>query len=543
MRVTKKALAAVAAGGLAAAAVAGASAAGASDHPWLTSVAAANPKAPGLSSPNHLSPQLAEIARAQGSTRVENPRDGVGYYGYDSVDNVPPLLPVLGSPGATLAEAHKTEPDKNTYLVLRHQRGADPAYSYGTHFVYQGHEAGTPGYVSRINLDADSTHKVTLLATKDTSGNPLPAFDGSTWNPFTHQLLMTSENGCSGGVWAGSEEFTGSSTFAEVPAIGKGGYEGIQTAPDGNVWIVEDVGGATPAGTNARIPNSYVFRFVPTHRGDLSTGTLQALQVRRADGTAMDTTSTLLSQDIKDLHTLGSSFATRWITVHETTAANATQTFCASTAAKSANATAFKRPENGVFRPGTHFGEFFFSETGDTNADSVANADAGGWGGIFRISQHGPSADTGRVNLVALGDVDHTSFDNLSFASRDQLLVVEDRGDGLHAQHNALDSGWAYDVSGSRHAAAPVRFLAEGRDSAATIDSALLDAKFPGFVNDGDNEVTGIHVSDGDPGVGGLLGAKTPRPFEKGWRVFWTAQHGDNVTYEIVANDSSGNDR
>jgi hypothetical protein len=196
-----------------------------------------------------------------------------------------------------------------------------------------------------------------------------------------------------------------------------------------------------------------------------------------------------------------------------------------------------------VFRPGTRFGEFYFVETGDTNANSVANADAGGWGGIFRLSQNGPSAGTGRVNLVASGDVEHTAFDNVSFASRDLLLVVEDRGDGLHAQHNALDSGWVYDVSGSPHAAGPVRFLAEGRDSAATIDSALLDAKTPGFVNDGDNEVTGIHVSDGDPGVGGLLGAKTPRPFTKGWRIFWTDQHGDNVTYEIVPNNASGRDR
>jgi secreted PhoX family phosphatase len=271
---------------------------------------------------------------------------------------------------------------------------------------------------------------------------------------------------------------------------------------------------------------------------------LQALQVLRDDGTPMDTASSLLSQDIKDLHKPGSSFATRWVTVHDTTAANATQTFCGSTAAKAANATPFKRPENGVFRPGTRFGEFYFTETGDTNADSVANSDAGGWGGIFRITQNEPSADTGRVNLVALGNADHTSFDNLSFATRDLLLVVEDRGDGLHSQHNALDSGWAYDVSGSRPgaAAAPVRFLAEGRDAAATIDSALLDAKVPGFQNDGDNEVTGIHVSDGDPGVGGLLGAKTPHPFREGWRIFWTAQHGDNVTFEIVANDRSADD-
>ena len=73
-----------------------------------------------------------------------------------------------------------------------------------------------------------------------------------------------------------------------------------------------------------------------------------------------------------------------------------------------------------------------------------------------------------------------------------------------------------------------------GRDASATIDSAL-DA-FDGFQNEGDNEVTGIHVSDGNPTVAGLLGVKVPHAFEPGspWRVFVTAQHGDNVTYELI---------
>ena len=75
--------------------------------------------------------------------------------------------------------------------------------------------------------------------------------------------------------------------------------------------------------------------------------------------------------------------------------------------------------------------------------------------------------------------------------------------------------------------------MAEGRDSSATLDSGYL-ASGNGFQNDGDNEITGIHVSDGDPTVRGLLGAKLPHPFHDGWRVFYTQQHGDNTTYEIV---------
>jgi len=78
----------------------------------------------------------------------------------------------------------------------------------------------------------------------------------------------------------------------------------------------------------------------------------------------------------------------------------------------------------------------------------------------------------------------------------------------------------------------PTRIMAEGRDPSATIDSALLSTA--GFQNDGDNETTGIHVSDGDPTVNGILGDKNPRPFHDGWRVFYTQQHGDNMTFEIL---------
>ena len=66
------------------------------------------------------------------------------------------------------------------------------------------------------------------------------------------------------------------------------------------------------------------------------------------------------------------------------------------------------------------------------------------------------------------------------------------------------------------------------------LTSRVIQPCSAGFINDGDNELTGIHVSDGDPDVNGILGAKVPRPFKDGWRVFYTQQHGDNVTYEIV---------
>jgi hypothetical protein len=121
-------------------------------------------------------------------------------------------------------------------------------------------------------------------------------------------------------------------------------------------------------------------------------------------------------------------------------------------------------------------------------------------------------------------------LDNIAFWSKNKLVVVEDAGDSLHTQRNALDSAYLFDLHTdySQGSNQPIRILAQGRDASATIDSLLSEA------SSGDNEITGIHVSDGDATVHGILGAKNPRPFRDGWRVFYTQQHGDNITYEII---------
>jgi hypothetical protein len=238
------------------------------------------------------------------------------------------------------------------------------------------------------------------------------------------------------------------------------------------------------------------------------------------------------------LHSYGNQLDTRWVVVHDT-ATDGTTPFNANTAAKAAHATPFKRPENGQFRPGSRFSEFYFDETGDTNATSPENGDpatgaggAGGWGGVQKLVQSSPSADTGKLTLFYRGNQAHSGFDNVAFLSRDKVTFVEDAGDTLHAQRNALDSGYVFDVRSDYSAAQtqPTRWLAQGRDPSATLDSAG-----GGFgKNDGDNEITGVHVSDGNPGTGGILGAQVPSLFRGGWRWFYTQQHGDNPTFEVV---------
>jgi hypothetical protein len=70
-----------------------------------------------------------------------------------------------------------------------------------------------------------------------------------------------------------------------------------------------------------------------------------------------------------------------------------------------------------------------------------------------------------------------------------------------------------------------------GRDRAAELDAALGAAGTPGFQNEGDNEPTGLHVSNGSTAIGGMPGTldNLENP-----RAFLTRQHGENVLWEIV---------
>src|SRR5215471_3964152 len=281
---TMRALAMVAGVAVATGAVfTGVGAASQSDGPALSNVPTANTKSDGYAPASKLSPELRQVAVAQGATRLENPSALTSYYGYDNdVLNAAGQPQMLPTP-ASATEAQKTEPDKNTYLVFkRGLSGADSGYDYGTHFLFQGHEGGAGGasYITRINLDADAAHRVTLLATADSSGQPISTIDGSTWDPWAQRLLFTTENEHAP-TYAATPDYP--STVTDVSgALGRGGFEGIQDDSDGNIWIVEDIGGTNKPGTVAKRPNSFVYRYVPSHPGDLAHGKLQALQVLNA---------------------------------------------------------------------------------------------------------------------------------------------------------------------------------------------------------------------------------------------------------------------
>lgn len=482
----------------------------------VSGVPAANPVAV---ADNVHSPEFAPALTVEGLDALENPSGVITRFG-------------LLSTGA------RTEPDENTYLILDHNPGGPtPGYDYGRHFLFQGHEnGGNLAFVTRINLDvAFPDHRITLLTPVGMNGlTGFNSIDGSTWDPFTGTMLFAQEAGANGGVIEMSSDFDpntggGAGLRTLYGSLGRGGYEGIHPDDLGNIWIVEDVGGATVM-NNGRNPNSFVYRFVPVSPNDLTHGKLQALQVS-INGSplvfvpvdAAHPNGDTRSNNQLLLHTIGASWPVNWVTLHDTEV-DGTAPFDANAAAKAHGATPFKRPENGQFQPESHFRTFFFVITGDT--DSTAGNDPvlaarGAWAGIFRVDLNA-NRDSGSISLVVLGDADHASFDNITFVDdKDTILVAEDRGDALHDQLNTLDSIWAYKLN-KQHPERTIaaRFLALGLDRMAT---------------DEDNEPTGIHMSEGDSSIHGLIGTKEFKKDRS--RLFFTQQHGENNLFEVFPLD------
>ena len=479
----------------------------------VSGVPAANPVA---ISPTVFAPEFTAGLVNQGADVLENPSGVITSFG-------------------NLEDGSRTEPDENTYLILDHNPGGStPGYDYGRRFLFQGHEnSSNLAHVTRINLDvADPDHRVTLLTPVDEiSGlTGFNSIDGSTWDPFSRSMLFTEEAGANGGVIEMGADFdpntgAGAGLRTLYGSLGRAGYEGIHPDDWGNILIIEDVGGTTVL-NRGRNPNSFVFRFVSTSPDDLTHGKLQALQVS-INGNPLvfvpvDTghpNGDTRSENQLLLHTVGASWPVQWVTIHDTEV-DGTDPFDANALAKAAGATPFKRPENGQFQPGSHFRTFLFVITGDT--DSTAGNDPvlaarGAWGGIFRVDLD-LSRETGHISLLVLGDADHASFDNVTFVDdKDTILVTEDRGDMLHDQLNKLDSIWAYKLN-QQHPERTIaaRFVALGQDPLAT---------------DEDNEPTGVHMSEGDSTIQGLIGTNTFKKDQA--RLFFTQQHGENNLFEV----------
>jgi hypothetical protein len=491
--------------------------------PITTGVPTANPKSG--TPATVVAPGFALNPIVTGTDPIENPSGVITTYGY------------LNNGPGDITTGTRTEGDRNTYLVLKKNPGGPtPNFNYGKHFLYTPHEVFglNLAYVTRENLDVtDPAHRITLLTPVQADGfTHLNDLDGSAYNPHTNTFMFTSENGGGGGIFQLTLGWPPVLTNLDG-IVGKAGFEGINPDVDGNVFLVEDSGGAAvpvnPADpTNnkfAKQPNSFVYRFVPYDKTDLTKGgKLQALQVT-IDGSPVtfhvaDPIGDTFSTAQLKLHTPGTAYPCAWVTVHDTgvlPSGSNPPAFDANGAAKAAGATPFKRPENGAFLPDNKFRTYFFTITGDTDnrAGSVPDLAArGAWGGIFKLSLN-KTGDAGKISMFALGDVTHNSFDNLYFGSSDTFLTAEDRGDQLHTQLNTMDSIWAYSTTEGTPAK---RFVALGRDA--------------NTLAGGDNEPTGIVVSDGKPVLGHMVGKKASLGPDT--RAFFNQQHGFNTIYEIL---------
>jgi hypothetical protein len=450
-----------------------------------------------------------------GFAPIENPSGVITNYGF-------------------LSDGTGTEPDENTYLVFDNNPGGpDAGFDYGRHFVFQGHEnGGNLAFITRVNLDVtDPAHRVTLLTPTDPASGltNFNSIDGSTYDPFANTLLFTQEAGNNGGVIQVTSSWP-PTVQTLYGILGRAGFEGIHPDGWGNLLIIEDAGGVTvnvdpndPSSPKvAKQPNSFVYRFLPKNTANLTDGgKLQALRVWIDDKpvvfNASDPVGDVFSTAQLALHTLGTSYPVDWVTVHDTDV-DGTASFDANAAAKAAGATPFKRPENAQFLPGSDFRTFFFDPTGDTDsgAGTPALAARGSWGSIFRVDL-AEDRGSGTISIFVLGDADHASFDNLTFAGEHTLLAAEDRGDTLHGELNKLDSVWAFDTNGSTPAR---RFIALGRDHISVTKGE-------------DNEPTGLHVSAGGVSADDLPGTINNLVNS---RAFLTRQHGENVLWEIIKN-------
>jgi hypothetical protein len=522
--------------------------------------------------PNMLADGFTETPVAIGSDLLENPQPQHTTYGY------------INDNDTNLLARTRTEADQNEFLHTTSNPGGPAAgFDYGRNFLIQGHEnGGSKAYFTRINLDVprDDPHRITNLTKAapggtdfDGSGTTDPIgftginrIDGVVFDPFNEVLLYTSEDGTAGRViqqplnWSGTTIPLDPAQIDDLDgSMGRASYEGVVPDSEGNVYLVEDEGGANvndggSTSHGVRQPFSFVYRFVPDDPSDLTSGELQALQISDG-GTVMrfhdpttDPTGArndALGPEIRDLHS-GISLTAHWVTIHDT-ATDGTASFDANALAKNpqilgthpgAFGTPLKRPENGKFVPGRDFRSYVFTETGDTSAtagnyvspvDGARASDRASWGALMKIDMPSAGSDDATVKAVEVGDAAHAAPDNVEFLDADTILAAEDRGDTLHNQLNLLDSLWSFDLTqplGGINEDAQ-RLIAQGRDSEA-LNNQLTD-----------NEVTGIDVSDGSTAVEGIRGTTDPAELS-GVRIFYTQQHGKNRTFEITPISEAG---
>jgi secreted PhoX family phosphatase len=129
-------------------------------------------------------------------------------------------------------------------------------------YLYRTHEVGSNGSVSVVDLQ---TGQARVLA----QNAGWRRLDGLRWTPWG-TLLFAEEAGANGRLFEIVLEQHDPMTAAAVldrPAVGRMSHEGIEVDSHGNVYVGDELNGGA------------IFKFVPDDYGDLSSGTLYALNI------------------------------------------------------------------------------------------------------------------------------------------------------------------------------------------------------------------------------------------------------------------------
>jgi hypothetical protein len=131
-------------------------------------------------------------------------------------------------------------------------------------FLYRTQETGSGNAaLSVIDLQTAQTR---VYTDEDFGISPgWSRFDGIDWTPWG-TLLAAEENGAFGRLFECEVSGLEVECF-DRPAVGRMSHEGIVAAPDGNVYVGDELNGGS------------LYRFVPDQYGDLTSGKLFALNV------------------------------------------------------------------------------------------------------------------------------------------------------------------------------------------------------------------------------------------------------------------------
>ena len=438
------------------------------------------------------------------------------------------MVPAPGDVQATghNVEATKTEPDKNTYLVLARPERRRPELRLRHALPLPGpRAAASPGYITRINLDADGAHRVTLLATADSTRRS--AAGRSTARPGIRSrsaCCSRTENGAERRRLAGD---AGRSRRSVEDISGVARPRRLRGHPERLERQPLDRRGRrrrrrARCNTIARQPNSFVYRFLPNDPRDLDR--------RQAAGAAGDLAAHARPADRvprrtgRRRHPLGRRRRPAHLRqgVHRRAGSRSTTRRRRHGAVRRQRAgedAARRRRSSGPRTASS--GPARTSPSSSSTRPATRTPRTRGRLALRRLRRHpqadavhAPAATPASCRSSTCGDVVHTGLDNIAFWD-DEPRSCSSRTPATACTPSATRS--------TRPGSSTCGRLLEPGDQPARGCSRRVATRRPrstprlggrrhGFQNEGDNEITGFHVSDGDPTTRGILGAKLPQP-------------------------------